>query len=627
MRSLCLSLLLLLFIGSIPSAENWVGEAAPPDKETTDAYKAGTISPRQEELAEVFLELADKYVKLKKTREVKDALRRAQMFHPDSQTAEALYDKQTSLPAKPKEYTHVELSKEYKADLKKLQFEQTEALLEVAEMFAQQTMPLACQYALEQARQGNVDGKKKVVKQIAEKTDKLQQVLAKHPLRIHSYNLLYPGGTDITDKDPAHWDWAKRRPLHDDVIRVTQPDIIGIQEISSWQPFLDQSWADMFKMYRLKDFTGQKKGNDADCAIYYNFHRFEIVEKGYRHLNRWNDITKKKSDWGASSHRQLGWVRFRDFWTGNQFYFFNTHTAWPGESYKGDDGTEGTTDDLHEEQIGVCMQELEKVNRLLPLFFTGDFNNRGGHPWRMLCEEGPFDVEKSYRCKAFGIDWILCSHHWEPTYRGTVYSKKGDVRASDHLTPIGYYKYPDPEPLKAAWEAEPTNIEALDNYLRVLVISKQEETRELLKDQLKKFEKEQRGPLLWLQAEIEEGFGEAKLAAKYFKSLMKLYKKDERGPEATYCYYRVLANNELASKSDIKAMQKFADDEEKPRNYREKIANLPIDRSFDRPVTGTVDGSVPADGQPHSLGDRPCGLVLQLLDSARQPQNPAIHRQ
>ncbi|MCH7909181.1 MAG: hypothetical protein IIB38_06135, partial [Candidatus Hydrogenedentes bacterium] len=151
--ALCLSLIAVTSL-----AETWVRKGFPPDKETLDRYKQGGLSDRQELLAKAFLELAGKYNDDKRTREVKDAIRRALIFHPANPAALALYEAQPALPKKPKLYKNRPLGKAYLADLQKLQARLTPELLEAAEVFAKHGMPLACRYALEQARQGNEQG-------------------------------------------------------------------------------------------------------------------------------------------------------------------------------------------------------------------------------------------------------------------------------------------------------------------------------------------------------------------------------------------------------------------------------------------------------------------------------------
>jgi endonuclease/exonuclease/phosphatase family metal-dependent hydrolase len=355
---------------------------------------------------------------------------------------------------------------------------------------------------------------------------------------------------------------------------MMQCDVIGLQETSSWPDLLLESWSGVYTLYKLADFTGNPKVNDSDCGIFFNKLRYEIVDKGYRNLNRSGDIKDKKADWGAKNSRQVGWLRLRDRATGLQFYFHNTHLAWAGESYKGDDGATGTTDDLHARQMLPCVEEVEKACPLLPQIFVGDFNNTGGAPWRMLVDEGPFDAAHSHKDKAFGIDWIVGTSNLKLTRAGTVYAKEGDVRASDHLQILAYFELPDLAPLIEAHEAAPDDRAAALAYARALVMTDAAAAGELLDETVDALDKGKRDEPLWLFAQVQEYFLEPADAIKTYRKLEKETEDPERRNAAIYRGFAVLVWRKLAKPRDLKLLQKFADDKDTPPAWADKARKL-----------------------------------------------------
>lgn len=555
----------------------WLKDKTPPDHAILEKYRTGELHELQKTLADAYAALAKEWED--SPREQANACRRAMLAFPGHEGANEVYAALPDLPESRKDWKASEPDSKYVTALRVMQSEHLDNYVSLADAFADAGLPLAHQFAVTEARHA-AGTFKRAHKKLDEALPEIAKKMTAHPLRMSSYNLLYPGGTDVNDKDPENWRWEKRRHLHDEVLRMMQADVIGWQETSSWMDVLGESWDEYYDYYDLTDFTGNPKGRDRDCGIYFLKGRFEVVEMGYRHLNRHNDIGNKKGDWGSSQSRQIGWLRLKDNYSGLQFYFFNTHLSYFGESYVGDDGTKGTTDDLHEYQMGPCMQEIDKACPLLPAFFTGDFNNRGGNPWRMAVEEGPFHADHSYRDAAFGIDWILGTEHLKMPWAYTLYAKKDNIRASDHLTCLAYYELPDVEGARTAWEEtrseedEVGDKALLETYVRLLIMTDPAAAIELLDDQLDELDKGQRDGLMWLFGQAQEYFGEPEDAVKTYKKLGKETEDTDTEHRCTWRGFAVLVWRGLAKRGDLKALERYAEDKDTPPLWADRATAL-----------------------------------------------------
>ena len=566
-------LIALMCAAPLCAEVKWLNDKTPPDHAILEKYRTGELHELQGTLGDAYVALAGLWTKEGDERELADACRHAMLVFPEHKGANKLYAELPALPASRKDWKARALNDKYVAALRKLQSEQLETFVTLADAFAGAGLPLAHQFAITEARHA-AGADKRAIKKLDEQLPAITKKLTAHPLRISSYNLLYPGGTDVNDTDPEHWRWEKRRHLHDEVMRMMQCDVIGWQETSSWMDVLGESWDELYDYYDLTDFTGDPKNRDRDCGIYFLKGRFEIVEMGYRHLNRHNDIKQKGGDWGAKQSRQIGWLRLKDNYSGLQFYFYNTHLSYFGESYVGDDGRTGTTDELHKYQMEPCVQEVEKACPLLPGFFTGDFNNRGGNPWRMLVEEGPFAEAQSYRDGAFGIDWIVGTDHLEMPWAYSLYAKEGDTRASDHLTCLAYYKLPDVEGARKTWVESPSD-ETLLAYARTLVMVDPDAAAELLNTEIKEREKGERDELAWLEGQVQEFFADPEDAVKTYRDLARETEDLEIEHRCTFQAYAVLVRRKLAKPRDLKkSLERYSEAKDTPAHWADKARAL-----------------------------------------------------
>lgn len=559
MRSIVplLAISLICFTAPVTANSDYVkwARGAPPDIDNLRAFERGEISPLQEELADAYLEVAkqwhEKWDGEGQDRNSADACRKALMLFPDHEGANELYDALPPLPEEHRNYDSPELSEAYLKAIKEMQSEHIDAFIELAAVFADKWLPLSAEYCLHWARQG-AELDRRAQRDLDERIEPIQQRIAEHALRISSYNVLFPGGVDINQKAPEYWRWEKRRPLQEAVIRHMQADIIGLQETSRWRPVLIESW------YEVYEFAGVS-GSD---MIYYNKHRFELVKEA-----------KSPSFWRG---RRMPWARFRCRYSGMIINHFNVHlphrsTVAKKREKEGEDPADYDT--LQIPQCEACLKEIERVSSpLTPSIFTGDFNTRGGSPWRILVEEGPFSLEHSYRDRVFGIDWILTTPHLLNRFAGTLYALRDGVRASDHHQILMYLERPDRKEAKAAYEAAPDSDELLLAYIKVLMLYDTDEAKQVMADALDGREKGKRDALMWTHAEmLDDAPAEA---VEVYRDIAKETNDEAMEPRATFRAFELLVRADLMDRREMRLLQRFAKRRSTPPEYQEKAQAL-----------------------------------------------------
>lgn len=504
------------------------------DAERLAAYAKGAVGPEQATLSEELVKLARALSTRGRDREAADALRKALMFHPTSAKAGEAWRARPAVPPDLRAWKPTPLPRDYSALLQDLARKNSEALNQAANAFAENGLPLAAHAALELLGTGRA-------------AEAVRGKLARHPLRIMSFNLLMahlegpPGSGE-------RWPWSERWPLIETILREEQPDIVGAQEVNGWPDKLEESFGDLFAWHGSRQAGADR--DSFDCAVFYNRHRFEIVAKGFRYLNRHDDVKTRGADWGATEPRELPWITLRDRATGFRFHVFNTHLAWAKESFRADDGRTGTAEDLRRRQLDVCLEEFDRVDPLCPRLFLGDFNTGNRGPVAEAClSAGGFPRDN---CAFAGIDWILCSPgmrlvdwHWR-----TQTGPDGKLRASDHPAVLAQIEVPSTKDLAAEWRKVPGDRARLEAY--VLALQDVRKMREVLRTASK--ENDSSAP--WVLASVEARFGTAAEAVRLYRQL----REDGGGPEAQFRIFETQLVRETVTRADRLEMKRFAED-------------------------------------------------------------------
>lgn len=187
----------------------------------------------------------------------------------------------------------------------------------------------------------------------------LAPAMAKSRIKVMSYNMLF----EHNKPAQAERQWASRLPNLVKGIRREKPDIIGSQEIQTFQ---------------VRQFVGESGygwvGNDIVCgdrehptaeneAIFYRKDRLEPLESGMI----WFSETPQKPgtySWGMGYPRACTWAKFRVKATGETFYILNSHF------YVDKDKEEARMNAAR-----LIVGKIREAAGCIPVICTGDLNN------------------------------------------------------------------------------------------------------------------------------------------------------------------------------------------------------------------------------------------------------------
>src|SRR5690606_19046133 len=103
------------------------------------------------------------------------------------------------------------------------------------------------------------------------------------------------------------------------------------------------------------------KGDLHNAAILYKKDRFELLDSGVFWLSETPEV--RSIGWDASDHRVCNWGKFREKFSGKEFFFFNTHFYWRKEIARKESGP-------------LMAIKIKEIAGDSPTIITGDFNSR-----------------------------------------------------------------------------------------------------------------------------------------------------------------------------------------------------------------------------------------------------------
>lgn len=172
-------------------------------------------------------------------------------------------------------------------------------------------------------------------------------------LKVMSYNIRC-GVCEPADS-PNHW--SKRKFLVAHLIKIHNPDVIGLQEAELFQA---EDLVDMLEDYAwmgLGRDDGKKKG-EAN-AVLFRKSRFTLEQQRTLWLSP--TPTKVSRGWDAGYNRTISILTLKDIHTGDNITIFNTHFDNLGVV-------------AQQKSAILLINELKKTPTEIPLILTGDFN-------------------------------------------------------------------------------------------------------------------------------------------------------------------------------------------------------------------------------------------------------------
>lgn len=142
-------------------------------------------------------------------------------------------------------------------------------------------------------------------------------------LRIGSFNIRFHA------VDATGWLWEERRAAVVAAIELEQPDIVGLQEVSSWDGMgLERSVQipDLERLLPEYALAGARPLDDIDSMnpVLYRRDRFTVLDSGVLYF-RSDPDQRPTGGWEYADARLGRWVLFRDGQTDREFLVANAH--------------------------------------------------------------------------------------------------------------------------------------------------------------------------------------------------------------------------------------------------------------------------------------------------------------
>lgn len=170
-------------------------------------------------------------------------------------------------------------------------------------------------------------------------------------LNVASYNIRMDTPRDSLDA------WEHRKENVNGLIRFHDFDIFGIQE-----GFIHQI-TDILKPGGYSYVgAGRDDGKDAGehSAIIFKNERFLILDNGDFWLSETPDVPGKGWD-VTCCNRICSWAKFKDIYSGKEFYFFNVHYDHQGK-------------EARKQSSILLTNKIKEIAGNYPVIVTGDFN-------------------------------------------------------------------------------------------------------------------------------------------------------------------------------------------------------------------------------------------------------------
>jgi endonuclease/exonuclease/phosphatase family metal-dependent hydrolase len=232
-----------------------------------------------------------------------------------------------------------------------------------------------------------------------------------------SFNIRYGTANDGDN----HWD--KRKHVVAKIIRMHQPDVVGMQEVLKFQEeYLAQHCPGYAHVGVGRD-DGKNKGEMT--PVFYRTDRFTWVSSATLWLSDTPEVVGSKT-WDNDLPRIVTYVVLKDNRTGQELVFASTHFSHMSENHR-------------RKSADFLRKQLPEITQNRPTILVGDFNatvnsaayktlvdnpaNTDGHTYidtfiaatpAQQEQTGTFGGFTGTPSRASRIDWILCSDHFVP---------------------------------------------------------------------------------------------------------------------------------------------------------------------------------------------------------------------
>ena len=172
------------------------------------------------------------------------------------------------------------------------------------------------------------------------------------PFRIMTFNIRYNNPQDGENA------WLHRKEMVASMIRFHQADLVGMQEALKEQLMDLESRLPEFDWFGVGRDDGAEAGEF--CPIFYRSQRFRLLDHGTFWLSETPNV-KGSWGWDAACRRVVTWGKFKDRFSGDVFYHFNTHFDHRGELAR-------------RNSVTLLRKMVKRIAADQPVVVTGDFN-------------------------------------------------------------------------------------------------------------------------------------------------------------------------------------------------------------------------------------------------------------
>jgi len=171
--------------------------------------------------------------------------------------------------------------------------------------------------------------------------------------RVAAYNIRYDAKMDMESGNA----WVLRKEPLARLILQHGFDIVGTQEGDSDQ------MKDLLELIPAFDMIAHPYGGKGDlhnAAILYKRDQFELLDSGVFWLSETPDVAS--IGWDATDRRICNWGKFKEKYSGKEFFFFNVHFYWRKQIAKQESGP-------------LVAAKIKEIAGDAPVILTGDFNS------------------------------------------------------------------------------------------------------------------------------------------------------------------------------------------------------------------------------------------------------------
>lgn len=250
-------------------------------------------------------------------------------------------------------------------------------------------------------------------------------------VNICSLNIRYSNTIDGVNN------WVNRKQWLADFINYFEIDIIGMQEEKNDQ--VSDLHSLLSPDYDMVGKASSDKPGYEYCGIYFRKDRVELVDWGRFWLSETPD--QESIGWDALYHRQVTWAKFKQLFSGKEFFVFNTHFS--------------HVDDITRQNSAKLLKnKIKSIAGDFAVMVTGDFNTwpdtqtyniltQDSEPGEVLTETRkmvPHPYSANYTGHCFGecyqdgkiVDYVFVNDKVDVEKYGILTEQRINVFLSDH---------------------------------------------------------------------------------------------------------------------------------------------------------------------------------------------------